>query len=182
MATANFWNSGFLSKTYAIFDDEIEFFELGLNDWVETKRDVINNRNYPVINSWEKDIEIRLISGEEDVEFSFENVEYNLNFTLSLVAGYYEGASFHLSIFLEDGSGAYLNWEEMSFSDLIEWLKHDADVEEDEAEELASILERKINDIISETISELEKYLDEITTPLCKVAQFSNGEAIYSAC
>jgi len=180
MAASNFWHTGALNKTYSIDSEEVDFFELDLDGWFETGRDVINNRSYPVINSWERDEAVELISGEEDVDFEFKNVKYTLTFVLSLVAGYYEGASFNLSIFLE--SGSFLNLEEMSFSDLVEWVKYDTEVDEDKARELASILERKINDTISEVVSELEKHLKDISTPLCKVGQFSNGEAIYSVC
>jgi len=182
MGTANFLNRN-AYKTYAI-DYEDEYFVDMVTDgiyagieknlpkgWEMVEVDEWNNeRSYPA-----------KYFAEVYKTFKFYGVEVEANIKLCLRAGYYTGGNFDYDFeFVVDGS-EYESIDEVE-RDFSEYARDYAGKAEHLLRYHLTSFIRKLEDEVSEVENVINKIYEEHTTPLCKVAQFSNGEAFYEVC
>ncbi len=99
---------------------------------------------------------------------------------LKIVNGYYEGASLDYDLEYKDWY-----WEYDDFADLLDSIKCDPEAYNINMGLVAihlHRLENKILEALSKMDSIIESVYREVSMPLYKAGQFSNGEAVYKEC
>lgn len=104
-----------------------------------------------------------------------EELNFTVGLTVYLVYGYYQGGNADVEEYYEycDGkeSADYFGLDDIL--EIAEWAG--VELSEDEAAELS----RQIDQMTGDLWDVLEAEIEKVTTPMVRVAVFSNGEAIY---
>lgn len=196
MGTNNFYNRN-ASKVYAVLmdkeqnvlDDEgneteeteevpVEDYDIKFFD--EYLQEKIGQSKFeswiPKSTTWEEDSNRNFegrVMGELSIDKNYGDVEIKVEIQAICRNGYYEGANLDWNLnFYVDGNSSELDEIKEDFiynSYLNAGLKS---IISAHAEKWASQAE-------DELVSEMERIFTEVSMPLIKVAQFSNGEAIY---
>lgn len=171
MSTNNFYSKS--GKYYALDDESSEQFEDGggIEDLIDsltaaglittTINESIGDRNYP---------------GRELCAVTLKNYD-NLLATclITLRSGYYSGANldYEIRVYDQTYTGEYIALEDLNIEDVQN--AYDDMITPRQCQKILDDLMREV-DTLEQKISDV---LKEVTTPLEKVAQFSNGECIY---
>jgi len=169
MGTNNFLNKNakyFLSSCPYIYTCEIkdDFEYSDLKDNLNCEID--NIKNYEIEKNDCYDNE-RNFCGTYINKIIHRLKEASLIINPIIRSGYYEGCNLDYEIEILDYSGYKVD----SIQDLINDLK---------ADNLPyKLIEKSFNKHLKLMVNELEKIFENYSTPLNKIAQFSNGEAVY---
>ena len=186
MGTANFLNVN-ASKVYACDVDDEVMADITMGQIIhdineELKKSWVKGWDIAEVEKWTNERSYpSKIFGEVYKYFEFYGVEVTAQINLIIRSGYYQGCNFDYEFEFEVDGTTYDSIDEVE-RDFEEYASDYAGKAEHLLRYHLSSFIRKLEDEIGEVINIVEKVYAEHTIGLCKVAQFSNGEAIYEVC
>lgn len=174
MATNNFHS---ISGNYFVIEAADEFELDDTQENIRAELETLAGIVYEELD--ENEDGLRSYPGQVFAGLTLKNSREDIYAECKIVArsGYYSGVNFDPVIaFYNAGTGEYIDRDELDADEIISAAYyHDRDISKKAAEPTLRRLERdaaKLEKLAGEV---LKKY----TTPLIKVGQFSNGEAVY---
>lgn len=175
MATNNFHS---ISGNYFVIpaDDEHELDDTTEN--IRSELETVDRISYEQLDDNEDGL--RSYPGQVIAGLTLKNSREDIYAECKIVArsGYYSGVNFDPVIaFYNAGTGEYVERDELDADEVISAAEytHDRQISRKAAEATVRRLERDAATLEKLAGEVLKKY----TTPLIKVGQFSNGEAVY---